>query len=130
HADRTLGSATRVADRQWEKIITKSGGSLSATLSGACGGGTITHEEHDFLAAHADARPVRGTAGALGHSMEASFFANIGLAITCLEQGRLFPAIDPAEPIEARPAGTMDRLAVTSWGHFQGEGTALIERIE
>lgn len=129
HADRSPGSAARVADHQWKKILANSGGPISATLSGACGGGTITHEEHDFLAAHANAGPVRGTAAALGHSMEASFFANIGLAITCLEQGRLFPALAPGEPIEARPSGAMERLAVTSWGHFQGEGTALIERI-
>ena len=72
---------------------------------------------------------MRATAAALGHSMEASFFANLALAITCLEQGRLFPALAPDEPIEARPAAAVDRLMVTGWGHHRGEGMALIERI-
>jgi len=65
----------------------------------------------------------------LGHSVEASFLANLGLAITCLEHGRLFPALSPDEPIETRGDDAADRLLVTGWGHFRGEGMALIERV-
>jgi hypothetical protein len=65
--------------------------------------------------------------------MEASFLTNLGLAITCLEQGSLFPPLAfagfPADTIEARRSETMERMLVTGWGHYRGEGTALIERI-
>jgi 3-oxoacyl-[acyl-carrier-protein] synthase II len=73
---------------------------------------------------------VRGTAAALGHSMEASFLANLGLAITCLEKGALFPPLSPREPIEQREGRPVDSLLVTSWGHYRGEGMALIERVQ
>ena len=74
---------------------------------------------------------ARNGCGALGHSMEASFLANLGLAITCLEQGRMFPPslAGPVEPIEARRSEAMERMLVTGWGHHRGEGMALIERI-
>jgi 3-oxoacyl-[acyl-carrier-protein] synthase II len=127
-SDRQPGSAAALAGGQWQRL---GKAKLPGVLSGACGAGRITAEEHDFLAGRADAGPVRGTAAAMGHSMEASFLANLGLAITCLEQGRLFPALSPAEPIEARGGGEdgANSLAVTSWGHFRGEGLALIERV-
>ncbi len=129
HSDRSPGAAAREAGRQWDKIREASAAPVTATLSGACGAGIITAEEHDFLAHHEELGPVRGTAAALGHSMEASFFANLALAITCLEQSRLFPALAPDEPIEARPSAAVDRVMVTGWGHHRGEGMGLIERI-
>ena len=133
YSDRQPGSATREAERQWKKIVEEPGLSISATISGACGAGRITAEEHQFLASHPDAGPVRGAAAALGHTMEASFLTNLSLAITCLERGRLFPPLAPADapadPIEARPSEAVERLMVTGWGHYRGEGTALIERI-
>jgi 3-oxoacyl-[acyl-carrier-protein] synthase II len=128
YSDRKPGSAARLAAGQWEKIIRQSAGSLPV-LSGACGAGRITAEEHEFLASRAKIGPVRGTAAAMGHTMEASFLANLGLAITCLEQGRVFPALSADEPIEARAGGSADGLIVTGWGHYRGEGSALIERI-
>jgi 3-oxoacyl-[acyl-carrier-protein] synthase II len=128
-SDRKQGSAAAVAGRQWDGIASQSDAKASPVLSGACGAGQITAEEHDFLAGRSDTGPVRGTAAALGHSVEASFLANLGLAITCLEQGRLFPALSPDEPIETRGDDAADRLLVTGWGHFRGEGMALIERV-
>jgi len=126
---RKTGSAAGVATRQWDKIAPQLGGKASSVLSGACGAGRITSEEHDFLSGRSEAAQARGTAAALGHTMEASFLANLGLAITCMEQGRLFPALSPDEPIEKRGTDGADRLMVTSWGHYRGEGTALIERV-
>ncbi len=128
-SDRAPGAAMAKATEQWRRIAALAGAEISAILSGACGAGALTAEEHEFLAALPGAPPVRGTAAALGHSMEASFLANIGLAITCLEQGRLFAPLAPAEPLEARDGGAADRILVTSWGHYRGEALALIERI-
>jgi 3-oxoacyl-[acyl-carrier-protein] synthase II len=129
HSGRSPGSAAREAASQWDKIGGGSRAAVGGTLSGACGAGLITAEEHDFLSRHDGLGPVRGTAGALGHSMEASFFANLALAITCLEQGRMFATLAPDEPIEARRPAAADRIVVTGWGHHRGEGMALIERI-
>jgi 3-oxoacyl-[acyl-carrier-protein] synthase II len=132
-SDREIGSAAQEAERQLKKIAGESGLRVSGTLSGACGAGRITREEHAFLANHPDLGPVRGTAAALGHTMEAAFLTNLGLAITCLERGGLFPPLAsagaPADAIEARQSETMERMLVTGWGHYRGEGSALIERI-
>jgi 3-oxoacyl-[acyl-carrier-protein] synthase II len=89
----------------------------------------MTSEEREFLAQLPGAPTVRGTAAALGHSMEASFLGNLGLAITCLEQDSLFPPLSEQEPIEQRGGSTPDSLLITSWGHYRGEGMALIERV-
>jgi 3-oxoacyl-[acyl-carrier-protein] synthase II len=128
-SNREAGAATAKAAEQWGRIAPLAAGATPAVLSGACGGGTVTAEEHEFLAGLPGAPAVRGTAGALGHSMEASFLANIGLAITCLEQGRLFDPLAPDEAIETRGGSSAEKILVTSWGHYRGEALALIERI-
>jgi 3-oxoacyl-[acyl-carrier-protein] synthase II len=128
-SNREAGAATAKAAEQWGRIAPLAAGATPAVLSGACGGGTITAEEHEFLAGLPGAPAVRGTAGALGHSMEASFLANVGLAITCLEQGRVFDPLAPNEAIETRGGSSAEKILVTSWGHYRGEALALIERI-
>ena len=129
HSNRAPGAAAAKAAEQWRQIASLAGGKAPPVLSGACGAGGITKEEHGFLADLPGAPPVRGTAGALGHSMEASFLANVGLAITCLEQGRLFQPLAPSEPIETRDGALAQKVLVTGWGHYRGEALALIERI-
>ncbi len=129
YSNRKPGNAAIEAARQWQAISGALAGKPAALLSGACGAGRITAEEHDFLAGLAGIGPVRGSAMAMGHSMEASFLMNLGLAITCFEQGRLFPALSASESIEARPDAGTERMLVTGWGHYRGEGMALIERI-
>jgi len=130
HSDRRPGAAASKATAQWNEIAGKGGAGAAPVLSGACGAGAITRDEHGFLSALPGSPAVRGTAAALGHSMEASFLANIGLAITCLERGRLPVPLAPDEPIEARGGDGAERLYVTSWGHYRGEALALIERVE
>jgi 3-oxoacyl-[acyl-carrier-protein] synthase II len=130
HSNRAPGAAGRAAAMQWAQLAELVDGRAPPVLSGACGVAEITAAEHRFLADLPGAPPVRGTAAALGHSMEASFLANIGLAITCLEQGRLFAPLAPDEPIEARAGGLAEELLITSWGHYRGEALALIERVE
>jgi 3-oxoacyl-[acyl-carrier-protein] synthase II len=129
YSSRAPGAAAARAGEQWREIAALAGGKAPGVLSGASGAGAITAEERAFLAALPGGPSVRGTAAALGHSMEASFLANVGLAITCLEQGRLFDPLAPEEPVETRGDRTADRLLVTSWGHYRGEALALIERV-
>jgi 3-oxoacyl-[acyl-carrier-protein] synthase II len=101
-------------------------------LSGASGRGSITAEEREFLGGLAGdtGLPVRGTAAALGHSMECAFLQNLVLAVATLERGALFPPLDEAEALEAEFAGRVRQVLVTSWGHLKGEGMALVEAID
>lgn len=128
---RAPGAASANAAKQWNAIAPKLGGGPLAVLSGASGAGPITAEEHEFLAARAGERPlaVRGTAAALGHGMEASFLANVILAISCVGRGSVFPALDPDDPLEAAAAAGVRQAVVTGWGHWRGEGLALVETV-
>jgi 3-oxoacyl-[acyl-carrier-protein] synthase II len=132
-SDRAPGAAALLAQAQIEALAGRiaTEGTLGV-LSGACGIGAITREERDWLAALAGRRPlaVRGTAGALGHSMESAFLQNLVLAVASLERGSLFAPIDAEEPLEAAQAApAMRQILVTSWGHNKGEGLGVVEKV-
>jgi 3-oxoacyl-[acyl-carrier-protein] synthase II len=130
---RLPGAAAANAERQWRALAPRIADHPLAVISGACGSGPITREEHDFLgglAAGGMAVAVRGTAAAIGHSMEASFLANLFLAISCIRRRRLFAPLTAGEPLERRlEDGTVDRVLVTGWGHQRGEGMAYLEAV-
>ena len=108
-----------------------------AVMSGACGAGPITGEEHAFLeklAGTGRSLAVRGTAAALGHGIEASFLANVILAISSVRRGRVFAPLDPDDALEAaaqglEQGGGVTQAVATAWGHWRGEGLALIESV-
>ncbi len=93
----------------------------AAVLCGAAGVAASTQEELAFL--DTLGLPVRATATALGHSMEPSFIANIALAADAVARGRLFA---PLEPGEAAMTTALRQVLVTGWGHWRGEGMALV----
>jgi 3-oxoacyl-[acyl-carrier-protein] synthase II len=130
---RAAGAAASNAARQWVAVRPKLRGNALAVLSGACGSGPITREERDFLqdlAASGIPLTVRGTAAALGHSVESAFLTNLVLAISCLERRKVFAPLAPEEPLEARDIGAVDQVLVTGWGHRRGEGMALLQTVE
>jgi len=92
-------------------------------LSGASGVAAPTQEELAFL--DTLGLPIRATATALGHSMEPSFVANLALAADAVSRGSLFA---PLEPGEAAMPGTLSQALVTAWGHWRGEGMALVTK--
>lgn len=125
---REPGQATANAKREWQHLAPRAG---SAVLSGACGVGPVTREEHGFLASLIEGGnplQVRPTAAALGSSMECTFLTNLVLSIAALEHGKLFPALT-GDAIEQAPGAPFDQVAITTWGHRRGEGLALVERI-
>jgi 3-oxoacyl-[acyl-carrier-protein] synthase II len=128
---RRPGAATAAAERQLAAKAPQLRRGQIGLLSGACGSGPIVGEERDLLQRWGQSLggvPVRGTAAAWGHAMEASFLGNLALAITCLERGSLFAALDADEPIEtAGPVQGLTQILVTGWGHHRGEGLALLE---
>jgi 3-oxoacyl-[acyl-carrier-protein] synthase II len=94
----------------------------AAVISGASGAPAATREEADFL--HDLGMPVRGTATALGHSVEPSFPANLALATLSLARQHLFA---PLEPDEQPMTEELRQVLVTSWGHWRGEALAVVE---
>jgi 3-oxoacyl-[acyl-carrier-protein] synthase II len=128
---RTTGAATAAAERQMASLAPLLKRGHLGLLSGACGSGPISAEERALVerwSRSLDGMPVRGMAAAWGHAMEASFLGNLALAITCLEQGRMFPPLDPAEAVETTgPEQGLTQILVTGWGHHRGEGLALVE---
>ena len=83
-----------------------------------------TEEERAFLAGQNLA--VRATGTHLGHGLEPQFPANIALAAAALRAGKLSA---PGEPSERAMDGALRQVAVTSIGHWRGEGLALIEAV-
>ena len=115
------GEAAANARAQIAALVPSLPAGRTAVVSAASGAPKATAEEAEFLAGLS--LPVRGTASAIGHSLEPSFPAAIALAAMALEKGRLFAPLDPAE----RPmAERLDQVLVTSWGHWRGEATALL----
>jgi len=130
-SDRSDGAAARLAQAQWAALSQGVHDGPLAVMSGACGSGPITREEQTFLesiAAAGRTPAVRGTGRALGHSIEASFLANLIVGIGCLERRAVFPPLSPEAPIEARvETAEVDQVLVTGWGYMLGEGMALLE---
>ncbi|MGE0734215.1 MAG: beta-ketoacyl-ACP synthase [Alphaproteobacteria bacterium] len=130
---RGTGGATAIAAGQWQEIGPQTGDGL-AVLSGACGAGGITAEERLFLERTVQAErgaPVRGTARAFGHSLEATLLLNLIVGLSCLQKGEMFAALSPEEPLEQRAAAAPIRqILATSWGCLVGEGMALMESID
>ncbi|MBV8095478.1 MAG: beta-ketoacyl-ACP synthase [Acetobacteraceae bacterium] len=119
---RAPGQASANAARQWEQIKPRLEPGSVAILSGASGAHAPTTEEQSFLRDLGLA--VRGTATAIGHSLEPSFPANIALAAIAIGRGALFAPLDETE---AAMDGALRQVVVTSWGHRRGEAMALVE---
>lgn len=127
-SDRRPGAATRTALGQWNALRPVLRGGPLAILSGACGAGPATGEERAFLESLGERCAVRGTVAAFGHGVEATFLANLALAVASVRRGRLFPPLDSEEPVERPFEGELTQVLVTQWGHYRGEAMALVER--
>lgn len=132
--DRSPGAAAAKAAEQLAGLRDHLRSGELAVMSGASGAGALTGEERAFLAGLADAGldcAVRGTAAALGHTVEASFMANVILGVSCLERGAVFPPLAPGDPLEEhRPESAVTQALVTGWGPVHGEGMAILEAID
>lgn len=118
---RAPGQATANATRQLAAMPHDP--AHTAILSGATGTAAATREELAFL--DTIALPIRATATALGHAMEPSFIANIALAADAVARETLFAPLEPGEAAMATP---LHHALVTGWGHWRGEGMALVTK--
>jgi 3-oxoacyl-[acyl-carrier-protein] synthase II len=120
--NRAPGAATDNAELQWDVLKEKINPEGAAVISGASGAAAPTVEEEHFLR-HLDL-PVRATATALGHSLEPSFVANVALAAIAVSRGKIFTPLEAAEAVMDEK---LRQVLVTGWGHYRGEGLALVD---
>lgn len=128
-SDRTRrrpGEAAEAAKRQLTALRPAAEGPLTV-LSGATGAEPASSEERGLLAALAeDGGLVRAAGSAIGHGFEAQFPAQIILAALMARNGQACPSRDSTGLEAAAGPGVADIL-VTQWGHWRGEGMALVK---
>jgi 3-oxoacyl-[acyl-carrier-protein] synthase II len=112
----------------WHELASIKDCRPTAVISGATGVAPCTEEETSWLALLSTARKrpaIRYPGSLFGHGMDASFLFNIGLAALTLRQGHIYRP-QAGDPPDQRESSTLDRVLVTSVGHFRGEAAALL----
>ncbi len=125
--EREPGQASANARKQFEALKPHLTG-RTAIFSGATGAGPISAEERDFLtgllAGDIDGT-VRAVGSLIGHGLEAQFPALVALAALAVADGRVYPPLD-ATGLETATDAPVDQVLVNMWGHWRGEGMALV----
>ena len=101
--------------------------SKTPLATGMSGAEPATLEEREFLGAQG--LPVRATGTRFGHTVEAAFPLNLGLAALSLARKELFPPMDGSGN-EVAMSGAPSQIMVISTGHWRGEGVALVDAAE
>jgi 3-oxoacyl-[acyl-carrier-protein] synthase II len=125
---RRPGEAAANAGRQFDEITAGHGEQPVAVLSGATGAKPGTAEEQQFLAALIAAGRVstlRAITTMLGAGSGATFPAAIGLAALAIARKGFYKPVDESG-FEQPTAGPAERIAVTTWGFWRGEGMGLV----
>jgi 3-oxoacyl-[acyl-carrier-protein] synthase II len=128
HTRRHKGDVESALEKAWEELALHQSAGTTGIISGATGVSPSTDEEMAALSALASRHAgtlIRVPGTLLGHGMEASFPFNVGIAALALQQGRLYPEW-PGDPPGGSGADTLDRVLVTSVGHWRGEAVALL----
>jgi len=129
--NRAPGSATSSARRQIDSLENRLEPGPLAVLSGACGAEPVTSEERAFLESLSDRGydvSARAIGSMLGHSVEAQFLSGLALAAIATSKKQMFGPAEGSD-FEKPYEGPLDRILVTGWGHWRGEGMALVETI-
>jgi 3-oxoacyl-[acyl-carrier-protein] synthase II len=122
---RRPGEIEATLREEWQAIAGKVDRAHAAVISGATGLHPATSAEHAVLTEIG--LPVRGTGTYIGHGVEAQFMANIGIAASAVEHGKLFAATGTGDAGSSPP--DLSQVVVTSVGNWRGEGLALVERV-
>lgn len=110
-----------------ERLGAALGDAPAGLLSGASGARQALAAERLMIEKLADERslPVRGLATMIGHGIEAQMPASVALAVIALKNGFFYRPFDDdgfEEASETAPA----TIAVTCWGHWNGEAAAIV----
>jgi len=112
----------------WQQLAPSRLSGHMAIISGATGTEPATGDERAWLKSMPE-YPVRASGSRLGHGFEPQFPMNIALATLVLGREKLFPGFD-SSGLERPHDGPLDQVAVTSVGHWRGEGIALVEAVK
>lgn len=129
--DRKPEAAAQNALRQFHTLRERLGDRPLAVLSGSCGAEPVTSEEIRFFKMVENegfSVSVRATGSVLGHAVEAQFPASLALAAIAASKEQLFRPVG-GSAFEKPYEGAPDRILVTGWGHWRGEGMALVEAV-
>jgi 3-oxoacyl-[acyl-carrier-protein] synthase II len=120
------------AMRLFERVVDGLPPGPLPVLSGASGVEPVTGQERAFLDALESCgyrSPVRAFGTVLGHGIEAHFITGVALAALAISRQALFPPFDQSgreRPFDEPP----DRVLVTGFGHWRGEGMTIVEAAE
>jgi 3-oxoacyl-[acyl-carrier-protein] synthase II len=64
----------------------------------------------------------------IGHGLEAQFPALVAIAAMTAAQRQLYPPLD-ATGLETDTKAPIDQVLVNMWGHWRGEGMALVSPV-
>jgi 3-oxoacyl-[acyl-carrier-protein] synthase II len=126
-ARRSPSAVTATLTQMWQRLAPMRSAGAIAVMSGATGTEPATSDERAWLATMPNL-PVRATGSYIGHGFEPQFAMNVALAAVALGHKKLFPPLD-SSGVEQQYAGPLDQIAVTSVGHWRGEGIGLIETV-
>jgi 3-oxoacyl-[acyl-carrier-protein] synthase II len=121
---RAPGEIEATLRAQWDSLAPQVDRAHAGVISGASGFEPATAAERAVLTDIG--LPVRNTGTYIGHGVETQFLANIGVACSAIEHGKLFAPAGTGDT-GASPAG-LSQVVVTSVGNWRGEGLALVER--
>jgi 3-oxoacyl-[acyl-carrier-protein] synthase II len=128
---RGAGDAAASAARLFGSLKLGSRTGKVGVLSGASGVDPATAEELQFLAGlerRGFGPVVRAWGNVLGHSLEAHFIAGLALAAIAISKEAFYPPFDESE-IEKPDRINAQRMLVTLFGHWRGEGLGLVESV-
>src|SRR5690606_12828433 len=129
--NRTHGEAAELGLRLFATLCSGLSDGQLPVLSGASGVAPVTQQELDFLRAldSGGFDPIIRAYGSLvGHGVEAHLATGMALAALTISRQNFLPPLDDSgveRPFEGDPG----RVLVTSFGHWRGEGLALIEAV-
>lgn len=128
-SDRTArkdGQAEHSLAVQWNAISPQLIPGATVVVSGTTGVAGPVRIERDLL----DQRrvPTRATGSVIGHSVEATFPANVALAAMMVARGAAVPPVGGSTD-EAAMTRKVKQAVVTSVGHWRGEGLGLVEAV-
>jgi 3-oxoacyl-[acyl-carrier-protein] synthase II len=129
---REPGAARAKAEKQMDALRPHIAGKAVSVLSGATGVKSLTTEERAFLEARqktGEIDAIRAPGSLMGVGMEASFPALVALGAMALARKGFYRPYD-SSGLEAPAKATPEKLVLTAWGHWRGEGLGLLERAE
>jgi 3-oxoacyl-[acyl-carrier-protein] synthase II len=132
HTRRAHGDVTTALENAWKELEPAQTSGSIGIISGATGVSPSTEEELAALSALAPqlgGAPIRVPGSLFGHGVEASFPFNVSIAALALRQGHLYPGL-PGDPPDSSDLDALNRLLVTSVGHWRGEAVVLLSTVD